>query len=143
MTTVQFTIPFSSWRRALRRKPKRVHIPPADHDETPALQFGPLDPSVVSDAIPAFFIGRNRAGFWVAREAKGRIGGLFLFKSSAISFAHAQGGPAGCATIFPAEAFELDLENNGNPFAAQLAPPVRLAMTLSERMEKLFRALTL
>ncbi|MGT2502023.1 hypothetical protein ACVOMS_16640 [Bradyrhizobium guangxiense] len=40
----------------------------------------PLDPDVVSAAIPAFFIGRNRAGLWVAREAKGRAGGLFLFE---------------------------------------------------------------
>ncbi len=99
----------------------------------PAPQFGPLDPNIVSDAIPAFFIGRNRAGFWVARDLKGRIGGLFLIKNSAVSFAHAQSGPAGCATIFPAERFELDLENEGNPFAAQLAPLVRLASKLSER----------
>ena len=30
-----------------------------------------LDASIVSDAIPAFFIGRNKDGFWVARDAKG------------------------------------------------------------------------
>jgi hypothetical protein len=43
--------------------------------------FLPLDPGAVSDAIPAFFIGRNREGFWVARESRGRIGGLFLFET--------------------------------------------------------------
>lgn len=75
----------------------------------------PLDPDVVSAAIPAFFIGRNSAGLWVAREANGRIGGLFLFKSSAVDFANRQGGPARCALIFPVETFELDIENRGNP----------------------------
>ena len=45
-----------------------------------ATPFEPLDASVVSDAIPAFFIGRNGEGFWVARDAKGRIGGLFLLR---------------------------------------------------------------
>ena len=52
-----------------------------------ATRFQPLDPGVLSEAIPAFFIGRNSDGFWVARDAKGRIGGLFLLESSALSFA--------------------------------------------------------
>jgi hypothetical protein len=124
MSDMQLTVPdFSSRTRA--------HIPPAERADP--LAFGPLDPGVVSEAIPAFFIGRSQAGFWVAREAKGRIGGLFLLKSSAIAFARAQGGPAGCATIFPAQSFELDLDNDGNPFAALLAPLVRFANTLSRR----------
>ncbi|WP_441238074.1 hypothetical protein [Bradyrhizobium sp. 930_D9_N1_4] len=75
----------------------------------------PLDPDVVSTAIPAFFIGRNGAGLWVAREANGRTGGLFLFKSSAVDFANRQSGLAGCALVFPIDAFELDIENRGNP----------------------------
>lgn len=75
----------------------------------------PLDPDVVSTAIPAFFIGRNRAGLWVAREANGRVGGLFLFKSSAVDFANRQSRPARCALVFPVETFELDVENRGNP----------------------------
>jgi hypothetical protein len=57
-------------------------------------EFQPLDPDIVSASIPAFFIGRNRAGFWVAREAKGRTGGIFLLKSSAVHFAHVQSTPA-------------------------------------------------
>jgi hypothetical protein len=73
-----------------------------------------LDAGIVSDAIPAFFIGRNKDGFWVARDTKGRIGGLFLLKNSAVTFARTQAGPGGCATIFPTERFELDLENDGN-----------------------------
>lgn len=81
----------------------------------------PLDPDVVSAAIPAFFIGRNRAGLWVAREAKGRAGGLFLFKSSAIDFANRRSAPERCALVFPAETFELDVENRGNPLVALAA----------------------
>lgn len=81
----------------------------------------PLDPDVVSVAIPAFFIGRNRAGLWVARESKGRAGGLFLFKSSAIGFARQQSAPARCALVFPTRTFELDVENQGNPLVALAA----------------------
>jgi hypothetical protein len=79
-----------------------------------AAALRPLDPDVVSAAIPAFFIGRNSAGLWVAREANGRAGGLFLFKSSAVDFANRQSAPARCALVFPTETFELDIENRGN-----------------------------
>ena len=106
----------------------------------PAYPFGHMDPHVISEAIPAFFIGRNRSGFWVARESEGQIGGLFLLERSALAFAHAHGGPVGCATIFPTERFELDLDNEGNPFAPQLAPLVRLRSRLSERIGKLIGA---
>jgi hypothetical protein len=75
--------------------------PPANQAETPAVEFGPLDPNIISNSIPAFFIGRNRDGLWVVRDSKGRIGGLFMLRSSALAFAHEQGGAAGCATIFP------------------------------------------
>lgn len=87
-----------------------------------AIALKPLDPDVVSSAIPAFFIGRNGAGLWVAREANGRVGGIFLFKSSAIDFANRQSQPARCALVFPTETFELDIENRGNPL---LAPAVQ------------------
>jgi hypothetical protein len=105
--------------------------------ETPSVRFEALDPSIVSDAIPAFFIGRNVAGFWVAREATGRIGGLFLRKNSALSFAREQSWPSGCATIFPSERFELDLENSGNRFAQHLSPLVRRATGLWFRIASL------
>jgi hypothetical protein len=85
-----------------------------------------LDPNVINDSIPAFFIGRNLDGLWVAREARGRIGGLFMLKSSEVSFAREQSGPSGCATIFPTERFELDLRNEGNLLASYLAPLLRL-----------------
>ena len=95
--------------------------------------FRPLDAGIVSDAIPAFFIGRNSDGFWAARDLKGRIGGLFLLKASAVSFARTQSGPAGCATIFPNDRFELDLKNSGNPLIPYLRPLMRLAQHLQQR----------
>jgi hypothetical protein len=45
------------------------------------------DSGVLSESIPLFFIARNRAGLWVAREAEGHTGGIFLFKRSAVRFA--------------------------------------------------------
>jgi len=97
-------------------------------------QFRPLDPGIVNEAIPAFFIGRNKEGFWVARDAKGRIGGIFLLENSALSFARRNSRPAGCATIFPTERIELDLENKGNPLAAQLGSLIHFATRFRERM---------
>src|SRR5882672_10393179 len=101
---------------------ERAHTPPDDEPATTATPFRPLDASIVSDAIPAFFIGRNKDGFWVARDVKGQNGGLFLLKTSAMWFARAQSGPAGCATIFPTDRFELDLKNSGNPLIPLLRP---------------------
>ena len=86
------------------------------HETAAALR--PLDPDVLSAAIPAFFIGRNKDGLWVARAADGRAGGLFLFKSSAIDFANRHCAPARCALVFPDETFELDVDNRGNPLVA-------------------------
>lgn len=75
---------------------------------------------VLSEAIPLYFIVRNSNGFWVAREASGKTGGLFLLKQSALRFAKKNSESIGCATIFLAEAFELDVANRGNPLVAWL-----------------------
>lgn len=99
----------------------------------PATELKPLDPDVVSAAIPAFFIGRNQAGLWVAREARGRIGGLFLFKSSAIDFANRHSAPARCALVFPTGTFELDIENRGNPLISLAAQVKRLFARFAAR----------
>ena len=96
---------------------------------TPSTQptcFQPLDPGVVNASIPTFFVGRNRDGFWLARDARGEHGGIFLFKSSALAFVRRASGQAGCATIFPSERFELDVENQGNVLVDYLKPLVRL-----------------
>jgi hypothetical protein len=100
-------------------------------------RFQPLDSDTISEAIPTFFIGQNNDGFWVVREAHGRIGGIFLFKGSARWFAKKESRSMGCATIFLLEPFDLDLENSGNPFIAHLAPLVRLATELKRRLKEL------
>jgi hypothetical protein len=102
----------------------------ADESANRAVQFQPLDSAIVNKSIPAFFIGRNQDGFWVARDTKGLIGGLFLLESSAVSFAKRHSKTTGCATIYPSARFELDLENDGNPFVAQLASFKRLLARL-------------
>ena len=102
------------------------------HTEKPAASptcFQPLDPAVISASIPVFFVGRNRYGFWLARDAKGEHGGIFLFKSSALAFVRRACRQAGCATIFPTERFELDVENQGNRLVDYFKPLLRLAMT--------------
>jgi hypothetical protein len=107
---------------------------PADEPARVTAQFQPLDPGIVSEAISAFFIGRNMEGFWVARDVNGQIGGIFLLETSALSFAKRNSRPAGCATIYPSGTIELDLENKGNPLVAQLGSLVRLSTSARQRM---------
>ena len=132
--------PDLSRRRQLRRstaatapESERAEILPVEKPPAVTAQFRPLDAGIVSEAIPAFFIGRNKEGFWVARDANGQIGGIFLLENSALSFARENSHAAVCATIFPSETIELDLENRGNPLVAQLGPLMRLAMRLRRR----------
>ena len=73
------------------------------------------DAHVFNRVIPLFFIGRNKNGFWIAREARGRAGGMFLLRRSALRFAQLASAPHGCATMFLAKTFELDTRNAGNP----------------------------
>ena len=113
---------------------ERAAMAPADARATASALFVPLAPGIVNETIPAFFIGRNKEGFWVARDAKGQIGGIFLLENSALSFAKRNSRPAGCATIFPSQRIELDLENKGNPLVAQLDWLKRLAMHGRQRM---------
>ncbi len=79
------------------------------------------DASALSEAIPLFYIGRNKYGVWVVRAAEGPSGGLFLFKQSAARFARRQSEPDGCAMMFLTEPFELDVDNQGSRFAGLLA----------------------
>jgi hypothetical protein len=133
MIAMQLTGHFLSRERTSQRTTAAIERErsgnlPADEPPTVIAQFQPLDPAIVNETIPAFFIGRNMEGFWVARDVKGQIGGIFLLETSAVSFAKRNSQPAGCATIFPSERIELDLENSGNPFVAQLGSLKRLAM---------------
>jgi hypothetical protein len=88
---------------------------------------------VLSESIPLFFIGRNKLGLWVAREAQGGAGGVFLFKRSALRFANRNSAPPGCATMSLSERLELDVENQGNPLAAWL---IRFVSRLSNLIPK-------
>ena len=141
MIAVQLTSPDLSPRQMpgrstaeIVREGERSGILPTDAPATVTAQFLPLDPSIVNETIPAFFIGRNIEGFWVARDVNGQIGGIFLLENSAVSFARRNSRPAGCATIFPSERIELDLDNKGNPLVAQLGWLKRLAMRGRQRM---------
>jgi hypothetical protein len=84
------------------------------------------DCGVLSDSIPLFFIGSNRVGLWIAREAGGSTGGIFLFKKSALRFPKRNSAPIGCATRFLTERFELDLENSGNRLIAWMGAALNL-----------------
>lgn len=106
----------------------------SDRAKMPRAEFQPLGEDILSDAIPTFFIGRNRTGLWIAREAKGRIGGIFLLKSSALAFARAQSEMARFAMIFPSERFELDLDNEGNPLARHAESLLRISTGLGRRI---------
>jgi hypothetical protein len=90
-------------------------------------------PDIVSASIPVFFIGRNRNGLWVARDAEGKRGGIFWRRQSALDFAHCNAWSTGCATVFLQARFELDIENAGNRFAVRLGPLMRLAMRARQR----------
>jgi hypothetical protein len=116
------------------REGEQSGISSAGAPTTVAAQFRPLDPGIVNETIPAFFIGRNMEGFWVARDANGQIGGIFLLKDSAVSFAKRNSPPTGCAIIFPSEKIELDLDNRGNPLVAQLGWLKRLVKRCRQRL---------
>ena len=89
-----------------------------DKECAPPWQIAPLptrpDDTVLSDSIPLFFIGRNENGFWIAREAAGRCGGLFLFRWSANRFARRNGLAGGGATMLVEHSIELDVPNHGS-----------------------------
>jgi len=110
MTAMTLTCPDLSPRQtpghpAVANAPesKRAAMAPADARATVSTLFVPLDPGIVNETIPAFFIGRNMEGFWVARDINGQIGGIFLLENSAVSFARMHSRPAGCATIYLSE----------------------------------------
>jgi hypothetical protein len=81
---------------------------------------------VLSDSIALFFIACNRSGLWIAREAEGRTGGIFLFRKSALRFAKKNSGKGGSATMFLSERLELDVPNRGNWFVAWVATLLNL-----------------
>ena len=78
------------------------------------------NPQMLSETIPLYFIARNKNGFWIAREAEGRTGGIFVFQRSALRFAKKTSAPNGCATMFLPQRLELDVPNRGVKITALL-----------------------
>jgi hypothetical protein len=93
--------------------PRRPFAAPAAATQLPRRP----DASALCEAIPLFYIGRNKNGLWVVREAEGRSGGLFFLKQSAVRFARRQSEPAGCAMMFLDEPIELDIADQGSRHA--------------------------
>jgi hypothetical protein len=85
------------------------------------------DDTVLSESIPLFYVGQDKHGFWVVREAQDCSGGLFLFKRSAVRFAQNKSSSAGCAMMIVAEPLELDLENQGSRLVEFLAAVLDVA----------------
>lgn len=102
--------------------------------ESAAVSFQRPGPDVLSETIPVVFIGRNRDGFWVARDAEARFGGLFWRKQAAVDFAKTSTAPGGCAIVFPQARFELDTQNHGNPLLTYLATARRLLARRAQRL---------
>jgi hypothetical protein len=98
---------------------QRDQLPPAAPGTATKFPRRP-DARILSETIPLFFVGRNNNGLWVAREAEGRTGGVFLLKRSAVRFAAKNSALVGRATMFLTERFELDVENQGNPLVTWL-----------------------
>ncbi len=71
--------------------------------------------------IPLFLIGKNKSGFWVAREENGSAGGIFFTEHGARQFVKRWAKPLGCATMRVSEPLELDVKDDGNVFIALLA----------------------
>lgn len=96
-----------------------------DNERSPQWQTARLptrpDDTILSESIPLFFIGRNHSGFWVAREAAGRCGGLFLFRWSVARFARKNGLAGSAATMLVEHSIELDLPNQGSWLVALIA----------------------
>jgi hypothetical protein len=93
---------------------------------------------VISETIPLFYICQNRHGFWIARDAEGQSGGLFLRRQSALRFAQRRSAPTGCAIMQLSELAELDIENKGSHIAAALGTLVSATMQHAPRLAAFF-----
>jgi hypothetical protein len=111
---------------------------PRSRGSVMAAPFQRPGPEVLSETIPVVFVGRNRDGFWVVRDAEARFGGLFWRQQAALDFAKAGASPGGYATVFPQARFELDMENHGNSLIGGIGAVKRL---LTRRARQLIAAI--
>ncbi len=95
-----------------------MHFQPALFAATPlasnSLPERP-DARVLNGVTPFFFVGRNKHGFWRAREARGTDRRHVPSAALGFRFAQEASAPPGCATMLLAKPFELEAVNAGNP----------------------------
>jgi hypothetical protein len=94
-----------------------------DSDVVRSDRLGSLRPEANSadcDAV-RFLIGKNKDGFWVAREENGCAGGIFFTEHGARQFAKRWATPLGCTTKRISEPLELDFKGGGNIFIPLIA----------------------
>ncbi|MBM7488010.1 hypothetical protein ACVWWI_006443 [Bradyrhizobium sp. USDA 3686] len=60
-------------------------------------------------APPIVFVGKNRAGNWIAREKRGAFGGLFINRAEALKYALFKNGRQPENIIEVAREIELDI----------------------------------
>ena len=87
-------------------------------------------PGVLNEAIPLFYIARNKIGLWVARASDGQAGGIFLLKRSALRFAKKHSTAGACATMLLSDRIDLDIQNRGNRLVAVIAVVIATARKL-------------
>jgi hypothetical protein len=66
---------------AIEREAERSGTLPVEDPPTVTAQFRPLDAGIVNEAIPAFFIGRNKEGFWIAVTSKDGSAEFFCLRA--------------------------------------------------------------
>lgn len=123
----------TSYSEDLVSAPPLAPVAPAPSEAADA-PFQRPGPDVLSETIPVVFIGRNRYGLWVARDAEARFGGLFWRERAALDFARANAAPRPCAIVFPQGRFELDMPNEGNALLTPLADAARQLTHESHRL---------
>ncbi|MFZ0837965.1 MAG: hypothetical protein WAM77_10955 [Xanthobacteraceae bacterium] len=97
------------------------------------------DARILNEAIPLVAIGRNQAGFWVARDCDSSTGRAFIFKGSAIRFAKRMKGQNGCALMFVNDGLELEPGDTGASQFTQLANVARNLLVWKARLRRLVR----
>jgi hypothetical protein len=97
------------------------------------------DARILNEAIPLVAIGRNQAGFWVARDCDSSAGRAFVFKGSAIRFAKRMKGRSGCALMFVDDGLELEPGDTGASHFTQLANIARNFLVWKARLRHFVR----
>ncbi|WP_439397636.1 hypothetical protein ACRQ5Q_10835 [Bradyrhizobium sp. PMVTL-01] len=78
------------------------HLTEGDGDSDPRSPSSDCSPSIV-------FVGRNRAGNWVAREQRGAFGGFFINRAEALKYALFKNGRRPESIIELTREIELDI----------------------------------